>query len=372
MVSSMKFRQSQDRKFQRLIRAKVAAYFEANGLSRYGNRLVALKAVLYLSVTLALYLLVISNRLSGLPLLLTAVLFGVTGILTAFNLAHDAAHNALTPSRRLNALVYFLTFNLQGANAHLWKLRHIGSHHVFPNVEGGDADMDDNGLLRMSASTPWRRHYHYQHLYAPLLYMLFSLHWIFVYDFQFLFKKDLANLRNIRHSWAEIASLVLAKATYLTLALAVPMLRLDIPWWQVVLGFVLMHFVVSLVFVYSLIGTHFSEETQFPEVDREGYVEGGWASHQLAASLDYCPTSRLANFLLGGFNCHAAHHLFPDVCHVHYVAISKIIKETCRELGLAYHELPCLAMIRSHFRFLKKMGTAPAPVPVGEFAGMLG
>jgi linoleoyl-CoA desaturase len=362
----MKFRDRRGHEIDALLRARVADYFESNGLSRFGNRVVALKAVLYPSVSATLYVLVISDRLSGLPLLLAAILFGVASILTAFNIAHDAAHNALVPDRRLNALVYFLTFNLQGANAYLWKLRHVGSHHVFPNVEGGDADLDDNGLLRMAAGTPWRPHYRFQHLYAPLLYMLFSLHWIFVYDIQFLFKKDLANLRDIRHSCAEVASLVLAKATYLTLAILAPMVRLSIPWWQVFAGFVLMHLVISLVFVYSLIGTHFCEETAFPKVDIHGCVEGSWATHQLAASLDYCPNSLLANFLLGGFNCHAAHHLFPDVCHVHYVAISKIIKQTCTEQGVPYHELPYLAMIRSHFRFLKRMGASPVPSAVSD------
>jgi linoleoyl-CoA desaturase len=352
----MKFRDNQDKVFHSLVKARVKSYFEANGLSRYGNRAVVLKAILLVSITLGLYALILSNTLSGLPLLLVAILFGVSSILTAFNLAHDAAHNSLTPSRRLNAAVYFLTFNLQGANGYLWKLRHIGSHHVFPNIEGGDADLDDNGLLRMSPLAPRRWYYRYQHLYAPFLYMLFSLHWIFVYDFQFLFKKNLANLRNITHSWGEVACLVLAKATYLSLVIAAPMIVLDIPCWQVVVGFVLMHFVVSLVFVYSLICTHFSEETAFPTMDGDGCVAGSWATHQLAASLDYSPTSRLANFLLGGFNAHAAHHLFPDVCHVHYVEISKIIKVTAHELGLRYNELPYLAALRSHFRFLKRMG----------------
>jgi linoleoyl-CoA desaturase len=178
--------------------------------------------------------------------------------------------------------------------------------------------------------------------------MLFSLHWIFVYDIQFLFKKSLANMRRIEHSRTEVGTLVLAKVTYIALALALPMARLSIPWTQVLLGFVVMHFCVSLVFVYSLIGTHFCEETSFPEVDADGYVSG----------------SRVANFLLGGFNCHAAHHLFPDVCHVHYVAISAIIQETCQEYGVPYHVSPFFAMIRSHFRFLKRMGRLNLPATV--------
>ncbi len=195
--------------------------------------------------------------------------------------------------------------------------------------------------------------------------MLFSIHWVVFYDFQFLRKKELANLHNIRHSWAKFASLLLAKTTYFTLAIAVPMMVLDVPLWQVPLGFVLMHFVVSLLFVYSLIGTHFCEEATFPLQTEEGVVGGSWATHQLATSLDYWPTSRLANLLLGGFNCHAAHHLFPEVCHVHYVANSAIIKTTAGELGLQYNELPYLAMIRSHFRFLKRMGAEPPSVLFG-------
>lgn len=355
----MKFRDSHDNTFHRLVRQRADEYFASRGISKYGNAELLAKAIVLVGVTLGLYLLILSNRLSGVALLVAAIVFGVASILTAFNLAHDAAHNALVPSRRINALVYFLVFNFQGANAYLWKLRHIGSHHVFPNVEGGDADMDDNGLLRVSPHTLWRWYYRYQHLYAPLLYTLFSLHWIFVYDIQFLFKKRLANLRAIRHSWAEVGTLVLAKATYLTLTLALPMARLDVPWWQVVAGFVTMHVVVSVVFVYSLICTHFAEETAFPALDEAERVAGSWAEHQLAASLDYSPESKLANLLLGGFNAHAAHHLFPDVCHVHYVALSRIIRETAAECGVRYNALPYVAAVRSHFRFLKRMGAAP-------------
>lgn len=373
----MKFR-DHDRSFDRLVRTRVDAYFRETGRSRYADRAYWLKVAVMAGATLACYGLVVSDRLAGLPLLLAAIGFGVCSILTAFNLAHDAAHNALLPSRRWNAWIYGLSFNLQGANAALWKLRHIGSHHVFPNVHGGDADLDDNGLLRVAPDMPYRWYYRYQHWYAPFLYMLFSLHWIFVYDIQFLFKKDLANLRDIRHSRAEVASLVLAKGVYLTITLAIPIARLSVPWWHVPVGFLLMHGVVSTVFVYSLICTHFAEEAVFPEVDSRGRVAGSWATHQLATSLDYSPESRLANVLLGGFNCHAAHHLFPDVCHIHYVAISRIIRATAEEVGVRYNALSYPAALRSHFRFLRRMGRPPGaevgsvPQPVPPPARRLG
>ena len=189
----MKFRNGRDKDFHSAVRARVGAYFEADGISRYGNRQVLLKALLLVAVTVGLYALILSNRLTGPPLLLAALLFGVSSILTAFNLAHDAAHDALTPSRRLNAAIYVVTFILQGANAYLWKLRHIGSHHLFPNVKGGDADLDDNAFLRITpcrptagttaTSTPMPRCS--TCCSRPTL--------IFVYDVQFLFRDRLAN-----------------------------------------------------------------------------------------------------------------------------------------------------------------------------------
>ena len=70
----------------------------------------------------------------------------------------------------------------------------------------------------------------------------------------------------------------------------------------------------SLAFTLPLVSTHIAEEIAFPEADGAGYVEGCWATHQLATSMDYSPESRLANWVLGAVNTHAAHHLFPDVC----------------------------------------------------------
>ena len=156
------------------------------------------------------------------------------------------------------------------------------------------------------------------------------------------------------------------KAIYLTLVLVVPLLVVDQPWWAVVLGFALMQCAASLAFTLPLVSTHIAEEVAFPEADGAGYVEGCWATHQLATSMDYSPESRVANWLLGAVNAHAAHHLFPDVCHVHYVALSAIIRETAREHGVRYHAIPFPAALRSHFRHLKRMGQPPTLLPVAR------
>jgi linoleoyl-CoA desaturase len=61
--------------------------------------------------------------------------------------------------------------------------------------------------------------------------------------------------------------------------------------------------------------------------------------------------------LLGGLNFQIEHHLFPRISHVHYPAISKIIKKTCGEYGIDYIEFPKMRQaIVSHIHYLKRLG----------------
>jgi pimeloyl-ACP methyl ester carboxylesterase len=68
--------------------------------------------------------------------------------------------------------------------------------------------------------------------------------------------------------------------------------------------------------------------------------------------------------MLGGLNFQIEHHLFPQICHVHYPELSKIVETTCREYGIRYsiHDT-FLDGLGSHYRWLREMGrsdTVPA------------
>ncbi|HEY6062496.1 MAG TPA: fatty acid desaturase [Chitinophagaceae bacterium] len=78
--------------------------------------------------------------------------------------------------------------------------------------------------------------------------------------------------------------------------------------------------------------------------------------HQLATSLDYAPASHTVNFIFGGFNSHAAHHLFPAYPHTVYADIAPIIRELAAKHGYKYNCLPWYKAIASHFRYLHKLG----------------
>ena len=62
-------------------------------------------------------------------------------MLLAYNVSHDACHETFSRKKAVNYWLYHISFNAQGTNAYLWKVRHTASHHLFPNVDGCDTDM---------------------------------------------------------------------------------------------------------------------------------------------------------------------------------------------------------------------------------------
>jgi linoleoyl-CoA desaturase len=337
------------------LKAKVDAYLKDK--HHDGGLFVAGKAAFYLALAVALYLLALFGDFSGTATLALAVGAGVATILMAINAGHDGAHNIVSRHRWLNKAVLNISFTLVGVDPDLWQLRHAKSHHIFPNVNGCDIDIDSNMFLRLSPNHPRRWYQRWQHIYAPLLYAIVGFHSAFIQDFQYLFKTELANLKNITHKPSSYVAFFARKIVYAALVFVVPLMLLPFAWWQVVLGALLMNAVASFVFVSMLIGTHFAEEVSFPHPDENGALGRDFAIHALETSLDWLPQSRLAQFISGGANAHAAHHLFPHVSHAHYVPISKMIEETALEFGVRYNRTTFFGLVSSHFRFLKRMGT---------------
>lgn len=285
---------------------------------------------------------------------------GLTGVLLGLNVSHDAAHGSFFRSKLWNEILYYLSFSLLGVNAYLWQLRHVKSHHLFPNVDECDADIDDNPLIRLSPQKPWRPYHQYQHRYAPLVYLFYSLIWVFVKDFMILRKKQLANLRQISHPKGQILLFYIAKGLYLLTFIGAPILWGSFSALEVCMGFVAMHFVSGSAFIYLLAPSHFAEGRAFSTLDEEGYLPGSWSRHQIATSLDYHANQRWANWIFGGFNAHAAHHLFPGISHVHYPAISALIKDAAKQYQLPYQNLTWPEAVAAHFTYLKKLGLPPA------------
>ena len=71
--------------------------------------------------------------------------------------------------------------------------------------------------------------------------------------------------------------------------------------------------------------------------------------------------------VVGGLNFQIEHHLFPNVCHVHYRKISSIVRRTAREYGLPYKStVTFFGALQGHARLLKQLGLKPVAAPVSK------
>lgn len=351
------------------VKRRVDDYFRTSGKSRKAGWVLLVKGLLFGGLLVASYTALLLNPSGGWVLLLLAISTAVTALLLALNVGHDATHQVLPGGPWVNRVVARACFLFSGIDGYLWEFRHLNSHHLYPNVNGSDTDIDENPFIRLSPNQPWRWHFQFQHLYAPVLYLFAVLQTTVWGDFIYLFKRELANLRDIRQPTAVYVQFAILKAIYFIFALVVPLFVLDYPWWQVLLGYLLASACGSLLFVFFLIGTHFSDLADFPMPDANGSVGRSWADHNMATACDWSPRSRVAHFLSGGVNAHASHHLFPNVCHTHYPAITRIIEETAAAHGYPYNKVSLFGMVRSHFRFLYLLGRRPGSPASWEARG---
>ena len=60
---------------------------------------------------------------------------------------------------------------------------------------------------------------------------------------------------------------------------------------------------------------------------------------------------------VGGLNHQTAHHLFPGTAQCFYPIVTPIVKQTCEEFGIEYHDCGSFwSAIKSHIFHLKRLG----------------
>ncbi|GGG38419.1 fatty acid desaturase family protein [Hymenobacter glacieicola] len=360
MSATLKFTNANRSLFFATVRQRVDTYFQLHQLSRHANRAMWVKTILFLISFVGLYGLILSGLLGPWGMLVAAGLLGATNAFIGFNICHDALHGAFSANKHVNKSLGLL-FNLLGASPYVWGITHNLVHHTYTNIPGHDEDIEvAPGLVRLSEEEPVRPWQRFQHFYAFALYGLASLSWVLRKDYVKFFQAKIGE-HVAHHPRKEYFNLFLYKGLYYILFIVLPLVLLPITWWQFVLGFLAMHFVEGLVLGLVFQLAHVVEGTAFPLPDAQGEMQEAWAVHQLQTTANFSPTSKLASFFCGGLNRQIEHHLFPRICHIHYPALSVIVRETAQEFGLPYLENPSfLGALQSHYRILYKLGRASA------------
>ncbi|RED92474.1 fatty acid desaturase family protein [Marinoscillum furvescens] len=358
--AAVKFNTQDQPEFFRELRSRVNAHFRDNNISKYANLNMKLKTVFMIALYFTPFVLMVTGTVTGTWSVLGLwVLMGIGMSGIGLSIMHDANHGAYSKNKHVNNFLGYLV-NFLGAYHQNWKIQHNVLHHSYTNVDGHDEDIAKEGIMRFSPNQEHRSYFKFQVIYAPFLYGLMTLYWLVSKDFEQVVrykKKDLLAGQGLtfRKAMLEVS---FNKAWYVVLFLVLPLIVVSLPWWQIVLGFLAMHFICGLFLALIFQPAHVINETNFYEPDEFGSVENNWAIHQLLTTANFAGNSRIFSWFVGGLNYQIEHHLFPNICHIHYRQLSKIVKATAEEYNIPYHQhRTFFSAVRSHFSHLYKLGT---------------
>jgi len=358
-LTKVKFPKGMDTSFIDNLRVRVRDYFDEHQISRYGNAGMVWKTIFMLSLYFVPYGIMVSGLIQDLWMLLTGWIlmgFGMAGI--GLSIMHDANHRSYSSNQASNKIIGSV-LNLVGGFAPNWQIQHNTLHHGFTNVDGYDEDIDPGNVLRLSPSKPRYRIHRYQHIYAWFLYGLMTITWVLDKDFGQLnrYRKE-GLLKLLNKSYNRLLSeLIISKVFYWVYVLVIPIIFLPVAWWWVLIMFFIMHFICGFTLTIIFQSAHVVPTSTYPKPDKEGILSDSWAIHQMLTTADFSPNSRIFSWYVGGLNYQIEHHLFPNICHVHYRKLSQIVKETAREFGIPYNVQPTfIRAVWSHGKMLKHLG----------------
>jgi linoleoyl-CoA desaturase len=312
------------------------------------------KILLFPALYMANYSLLIGYAQSLKQLYAAYALFGVLMPLITVNIVHDAIHGCLLKSAMGNFLARHL-FEIIGGNSFVWQKRHVVFHHPTPNVIGWDIDIESRKLYTLSDADEHKPFHQYQHLYMPIVFPLFTLHWVLFRDFKDYYSRNSMFRRRMNVPTIEFVKLPFFKAIYILHIVVLPAALLEYSWYHILSAFVLLHIIAAVGALIILLPNHWDEDAEFQKPESSKITES-WAFYQLRNTNDFAIYNPIANFLMGGLNHHVAHHLFPGINHNYLPTITKEVIKIARERGLPYKCFSLSEAVGTHFRLLKKNG----------------
>lgn len=357
--------QNQGTGFMAALKQKTDAYFKANNMTPYGNSALVGKTIIITAIFLILYVwLVFFTPQNGWFALGLSMLFGCSMALIGFNMMHDGSHNSYSSNQTVNDIMAY-SLNVLGGDAYFWRQKHVVNHHTYTNIEGMDDDLDAGMFFRFHKGQRKRVIHRFQHIYWVLLYGFLYFMWVLSKDMKkYINQRISPNSPKFKMTVKHHIIFWSSKVVHLFLFIVLPLYMIG-P--KMLIGYVVAAFtlgwILSVVFQLAHVVDTAEFVTPTYTTDKE-VIENEWAIHQVRTTADFGTNSAFLTWSLGGLNFQVEHHLFPRISHVHYPALNKIVKETCKEFGIPFLEHKTfLDALKSHVHQLKMMGTAPEMEP---------
>lgn len=345
--------------FYATLKSQVDEYFKKNHLAKTGNWELYLKSIVLIPSAVGLFFSVLYfyDSLPVWALLLMCSLLGLVLASIGFNVMHDACHGSYSKKQWLNDLMGY-SLNIMGGNSFIWKQKHNIIHHTYTNVDGVDDDIAKSPVIRQCHTQVWKPAHRWQHIYVFGVYAISSFAWIFLMDFQKFFSRKIYTTKMWDVNKKEEAIFWLSKLYYLIVFISLPIWIVGFKAW--IIGFAVMHISMGLSLGFTFQLAHVVEGAHFEEAYDDKNIETDWAIHQVQTTANFAPRNLLVRWYVGGLNYQIEHHLFPRISHVHYPAISKIVKEVCRQYNIRYNEFRTTrSAIFSHLKMMHEFGNTP-------------
>lgn len=353
--------------FSRDLKRRTDAYFDGPGGRRRDLPFMYLKTGVILVWFVASWALLVFVATAAWHAVALAVSLGLSIAAIGMSVQHDANHGGYSSYPIVNRTLR-LTLDVMGVSSFIWRQKHNVQHHTFTNIEGVDYDLDFGVIARLSPDQPRRAWHRFQHIYIWFLYGFLLPKWVFFDDFAVLATRRMGPHHVPKLGRAELVRFVAAKLFFFGWAIILP------AFFHPLLHVLLFHFIavftlgITLSIVFQL--AHCVEEAEFPRPAPAGKpMANDPATHQVETCVDFAQGSAVLTWFLGGLNYQIEHHLFPKVCHMHYPALSRIVKNVAAQHGIQYRAHRSLSgAVASHFRLLRKLGrpvdTTPTPMPL--------
>jgi linoleoyl-CoA desaturase len=331
------FAKTHNEEFYKTLRKRVLDHFKSSGKSRHANANMVFKTItmcaLYF-VPFAFLFVVESTWIS----MLLWITMGVGMAGCGLSVMHDANHGAYSKRQWINKYLGHIIIFL-GGNDTTWRIQHNVLHHTYTNVAGLDEDLDPGPVLRFSPHEDRLPQHKYQHIYAWFLYGLMTMMWMTVKDFKQVYRyKKMDLLSSQGKTYKKTMWFVgVTKAVYIFMFMVSPMIWGATAWYVALIGFLVMQFLTGFILSIIFQPAHVVPTSNYSKPDESGNIDADWAVNQLFNTTNFAPKARLFSWYVGGLNYQVEHHLFPNICHIHYRKLSKIVRETAIEYDLPYN-----------------------------------
>lgn len=336
--------------FSKELKESVEKYFSLNQIGKQGDLNLSLKLLVVFWLFCGLFFSSLYFKFNLAILGLIASVMGLlAGLITAH--AHESIHMAFSKKTWVNKLLANF-MNLAGGSKEFYSKSH-SVHHGYTNVNNVDGDIDFKPFIRTNIGQTKYWWHKFQHIYTPFLYLFAGFFLVFdlkplLYKKTDEFPKNLLALKK-----SEKISFFVWKMIHFSLFLAVPIIILG-----AVNGLVVYTLTVSFCGLYlaCIINPgHVNELTNF--TSSEDSLSRDWVQNIISTTANFGSGGHISNFLTAGLNYHLEHSLFPNISHIHFKQIHKIILDRVNNSAVEVSQFKSFrSYFLSHLRYLKSIG----------------